>query len=326
MKRVHVRGVSLVELMIAMALGLLLLGACGYFYLASLTSTQSTLSVSRLQESGRLAMELIGRDIRGTGDLLCDNRLPVANLLAERDRPFWATLGQPLKGAAAGSGASYEDPVLASGTGAGQRLPDAPALRLWTVVPLAIGATGQVASREPIPVSGSQAPAKDVPLLVCDFKMAALIRVTGTGSSIGHAAPANCAGYFSIGSACPTETPAEAAQHRFGVDTAFGLPRQVRWFVGNDDRGLASLYRQELVDGRVASGGAVLAGVSHFSLRYLVQGQADYVTAEQVADSQWGQVRAVDVRLQLEAQAGSGAEAGISRVFQQTYSVRSRLQ
>lgn len=321
-----VRGVSLVELMIAMALGMLLLGVCGYFYLASLTSTQSTLSLSRAQESGRLAMELIGRDIRGAGDLLCDNRLPVASLLAERDRAFWGTLGEPLKGADAGSGGSFEDPVLTTGSGAGQRLPDAPALRLWTVVPLAIGATGQVPSSQPIPVTGSQPPAMGAPLLLCDFRMAALVRVTGTGGSIGHAAPANCTGYFAIGNACPAETPAEAAQHRFGVDTAFGLPRQVRWFVGNDERGVPSLYRQELVDGQVASGGAVLAGVSHFSLRYLVEGQVDYVKAAQIADSQWGQVRAVDVQLQLEARAGAGAEAGISRVFQQTYSIRSRLQ
>lgn len=320
------RGVSLVELMIAMALGLLLLGACGYFYLASLTGTQSTLSVSRVQESGRLAMELIGRDIRGAGDLLCDNRLPVTNLLAERDRPFWGTLGEPLKGSLAGSGVSFEDPVLTTGSGAGQRLPDGPALRLWTVVPLAIGATGQVASSQPIPVAGSQLPPIGAPLLLCDFRMATLVRVTGNGGNIGHAAPANCTDYFSIGEACPAETPAEAARHRFGVDAAFGLPRQVRWFLGNDEHGVSSLYRQELVDGQVTSGGPVLAGVSHFSLRYLVEGKTDYVTAEQIADGQWGQVRAVHVQLQIETPAGSGAEAGISRVFRQTYSVRSRLQ
>ncbi|MDV3514571.1 PilW family protein [Stenotrophomonas sp. C1657] len=320
------RGVSLVELMIAMALGLLLLGACGYFYLASLTSTQSTLSVSRVQESGRLAMELIGHDIRGAGDLLCDNRRPVANLLAERDRPFWGTLGEPLKGALPGSSGSFEDPVLASGSAAGQRLPDGPALRLWTVVPLAIGATGQVASNQPIPIAGNQPPAMGAPLLLCDFGLTALVRVTGTGGSIGHAAPANCTDHFSIGTVCPAEAPAEAAQHRFGVDTAFGLPRQVRWFVGNDERGTPSLYRQELVDGQVTSGGAVLAGVSHFSLRYLVEGNADYVTAEQISDSQWGQVRAVHVQLKIEALAGTGVEPGLSRVFQQTYSVRSRLQ
>lgn len=322
----HVRGVSLVELMIAMALGLLLLGACGYFYLASLTSTQSTLSVSRVQESGRLAMELIGRDIRGAGDLLCDNRHPVANLLAERDRPFWATFGDALEGAAAGNGGSFEDPLLATGTGAGQRLPDSPALRLWTMVPLALGATGQVASNQPIPVAGNQPPAVGAPLLLCDFRMAALVRVTGSGSSIGHTAPANCTSYFSVGAACPSQAPVEAAQHRFGVDTAFGLPRQVRWFVGNDERGMPSLYRQELVDGQVASGGPVLAGVNRFSLRYLVDGQADYVTAAQIADSQWGRVRAVDVQLQLEARTGAGGQPVISRAFQQTYSVRSRLQ
>ena len=66
--------------------------------------------------------------------------------------------------------------------------------------------------------------------------------------------------------------------------------------------------------------------MSDFNLRYLVEGQADYVTAEEIADNQWGQVRAVDVQLQLEAPVGAGTEADIARVFQQTFSVRSRLQ
>ncbi|WP_313141295.1 prepilin-type N-terminal cleavage/methylation domain-containing protein [Stenotrophomonas sp.] len=61
----HTRGLTLVELLVAMILGLLVLGACLHFYLGSLRGTQDTLGVARVQEAGRLAMALIGHDIRG---------------------------------------------------------------------------------------------------------------------------------------------------------------------------------------------------------------------------------------------------------------------
>lgn len=326
MSRLRMRGLTLIEMMIAMALGVLLLAACAYFYGSSLSSTQATLDVSRLQESGRLVMELMGRDIRGAGDLLCDNRRGPGNLLAERDRPFWVTLAEPLKGLDAAQDDGLEDPALLAGSAIGQRLPGTPALRLWTVVPLALGVTAQLASDQPIAVAGADVPEVGSPLLICDFSMAVIVRVTATGAAIGHAAPANCVGYFMAPGLCPAHAPAPAAQHRFGADSALGRPHQVRWFVGNDEQQIASLYRQELVDGVVVAGGVVASGVTRFSLRYLLEGQGDYMAATQIAPAQWNQVRAVDVQLALDSHAGRLTDANISRAFHQTFSVRSRLQ
>ncbi|WMJ70941.1 hypothetical protein [Stenotrophomonas sp. 24(2023)] len=325
MNTCRMRGLTLVELLIGMVLALLVLGACLHFYLGSLHGTQDTLGIARVQESGRLAMELLGNDIRGAGDPLCDQRHAVASLLADRQRPSWATFGEPLKGLAAAAGPGFEDPVLVTGTAAGQRLPDRPALRLWTVTSLVLGTPGQSASDQPIAVTGNDLPAVGSPLLLCDPTRAVLVRVTATGAAIGHDAPANCVAYFATGEACPAQPPAQSARYRFGADTAFGQPWQVRWFVGNDEQGVASLYRQQLVDGAIVAGGAVASGVTHFSLRYLLDGQADYVPAMQVAPGQWNQVRAVDVQLQLESSAGKAGDARIVRAFQQTFSIRNRL-
>ena len=60
-------GMSLIEVMIAMTIGLIVLIALGYFFLSSTQISRTTDDVSRMQESGRNALELMGRAIRQAG-------------------------------------------------------------------------------------------------------------------------------------------------------------------------------------------------------------------------------------------------------------------
>jgi type IV pilus assembly protein PilW len=61
------RGLGLAEVLVSMAIGLVLLGAVGYLLLSSkkMNSTQS--DMSRMQESGRNAMEILGKAVRQAG-------------------------------------------------------------------------------------------------------------------------------------------------------------------------------------------------------------------------------------------------------------------
>ena len=61
------RGIGLVEVMIALVVGLLLLISLSYFLLGSRMVSRATDDVSRMQESGRNALELMGRAIRQAG-------------------------------------------------------------------------------------------------------------------------------------------------------------------------------------------------------------------------------------------------------------------
>ena len=74
-------GLTLVELMIAAALGLLLLAALGYLYAGNRQAFRTHDSVARLQENGRYAMEVLGQDLRMVGYLGCGalGEVPVAN-------------------------------------------------------------------------------------------------------------------------------------------------------------------------------------------------------------------------------------------------------
>lgn len=60
-------GLTLIELMIGMALGLLVLSGIGYIYLGSRQSYKLQDNMARIQENGRYAMEILGREIRMAG-------------------------------------------------------------------------------------------------------------------------------------------------------------------------------------------------------------------------------------------------------------------
>lgn len=65
------RGLSLIELMIALLLSSLLILGILTMYLDSSQTSQVSRSLARVQESGRIALDLIARDIRMTGFVGC---------------------------------------------------------------------------------------------------------------------------------------------------------------------------------------------------------------------------------------------------------------
>ncbi|MDO8457206.1 MAG: PilW family protein [Burkholderiaceae bacterium] len=76
------RGMGLVELMISMVIGLILLGTLTYFYLGSRQISRTHDDLSRMEESGRNAMEIIGKAVRQAGFRLdVKNALTPANTI-----------------------------------------------------------------------------------------------------------------------------------------------------------------------------------------------------------------------------------------------------
>ena len=111
------RGFSLVELMVAMTIGLAVLAGIGYMYIESRQSFRSMDNLSRMQESARYALEIMSRDIRMAGYRGC----------ASSSGKFYNTLnsssdaaynfGVPVNGYEASSG-SWSPALPTSGVGA----------------------------------------------------------------------------------------------------------------------------------------------------------------------------------------------------------------
>lgn len=66
-------GFGLIELLIAMVLGLVVIGAAFAIFISSQNTYRSNEELSRIQESARVAFELMSRDIRAAGGSACSN-------------------------------------------------------------------------------------------------------------------------------------------------------------------------------------------------------------------------------------------------------------
>ncbi|ARU27615.1 hypothetical protein CBR65_09340 [Cellvibrio sp. PSBB006] len=67
-------GLSLIELMIAITLGLILMAGVIQVFLSSRVTFATQQAMSRVQETGRLAVEFMARDIRMAGYMGCTSR------------------------------------------------------------------------------------------------------------------------------------------------------------------------------------------------------------------------------------------------------------
>lgn len=82
------KGLSLIELMIAITLGLVLMGGVIQMFLSSRQVFTTQQAMARIQESGRLAMEFMARDIRMAGYMGCMTRTEkgeITNTLNDSD-------------------------------------------------------------------------------------------------------------------------------------------------------------------------------------------------------------------------------------------------
>lgn len=66
-------GVSLVELMIAMMLGLVVMGAAFAVFMSNQSAFRASEGLNRIQENARVAFELMARDIRAAGGSACSS-------------------------------------------------------------------------------------------------------------------------------------------------------------------------------------------------------------------------------------------------------------
>ncbi|MBN1008035.1 PilW family protein [Amphritea pacifica] len=94
------RGFSLIELMIALVLGLFIIGGVLAVFIGSSASFNSNESLSRVQENGRFALEILAEDLRNTGNKgLCWNS--VVDVINTADSDYEADaydLNDPIKG------------------------------------------------------------------------------------------------------------------------------------------------------------------------------------------------------------------------------------
>src|SRR5690606_24678346 len=85
-------GFTLIELMIALLLGLLVMGAAISIFLSNRQAYTATEGLGRVQENVRFAFELMARDIREAGANPCGKHVPLVNVISGSDANWWTNL------------------------------------------------------------------------------------------------------------------------------------------------------------------------------------------------------------------------------------------
>ncbi len=109
LNRNRARGVSLVELMIALTIGLATVGAIGWIYIGTSKTYRTQDSLARLQEGARYAFEVISNDLRMAGATGCSYATKLNVINSPTTRWYTNPLDHPVLGLeqddAAGTGA-----------------------------------------------------------------------------------------------------------------------------------------------------------------------------------------------------------------------------
>ena len=345
------RGVTLVELMVALVLGLVVVAAALAVFLANRQTYVAAQDMGRMQEASRVAFELMSRDIREAGGGVCGNDGgDVVNVLNSPAANWYTDFAGGVRGYPATT--PFAD--AAFGTGAGARVQGTEAIELKS----AYQADVTIAKHDPPSaqfkantVAHDMSPGDIV--MACDAEHATIFQVTnaspGTNDTIVHntgaSTPGNCTKGLGFPVDCSSTT---GTAYEFGC--AYGgtkpsidctLPENrwtaylarvqaLRWYVGCNGRAdCATPAGRSLYRSRVANSGGALGvvsdeiatGVTGLAFRFLLADADDYVADSTALD--WSKVLAVDVEV---ATGGQDLVDGqrIARTLHNVVTLRSR--
>ncbi len=294
-------GLSLVEMMIGLVLGLVLMGGVLNIFLSNRQAFRVTENLARLQENGRSAYEMLMRDIREAGGNPCGTR-QIGNVLNSSAGLWWANWeGGTLRGfdnSAAGDAASQ---IVAVGNQTGQRVAGTDAVLIMSgnvLEGVTISSHSPNGSPANFAVNTVQHGISEGDILIaCDYRSGSIFQVTnanpGTNTTIVHntggSTPGNCSKGLGYPSLCtPNGTP--KAYDGGGMLVRFYV---AFWYIGNNASGGRSLFRVTMVNSggnQVTQTDEVADGIQDLQLQFLMRNTTtlalagDYVNGSAVAN------------------------------------------
>jgi type IV pilus assembly protein PilW len=298
-------GVTLIELMISMLLGLVVIGGATGVILANRQSYRTNEALSQIQESSRTAFELLARDVREAGVTGCDSRGRVANVLDPRGGLFWWQTWFGIFG----SEGNQSSGAASFGTAPGTRVAGTDSITLQGIQGTGLTVESHQANSANFRINtATTSIANDDILIVCDFDHAAIFQVSNYNSNnrtvvhnTGHGTPGNC--FKGLGYPTPAICNAGNANgnvYSFGLNSQIARMAATAWYIGNNGRsaeGGRSLYRVRMGAAAASATEEVVPGVTDMRLQYREQGRSDFRDANLV--SSWSNVNAVRIELTM---------------------------
>jgi type IV pilus assembly protein PilW len=328
--RRRMRGFTLIELMIAMILGLIVIAGVTSVFLAGQRSFRTNNALSEVQDNSRVAFELLARDIREAGLTGCANQGDMVNVLNNESTAWWANWANVVHGYDTGQ----DDPAVTTGTAVGQRVAGTPSVELigaananYTVKDPGESSAYTITLNE----AGADLQSGDI-VLLCDPGQSAILQIhtwTPGTSTFDYIASGSTTGNSSTildytGPGVPTAQP-------FPANSQVASYNAVDWYIGYNLAGTKSLYRVSLQNvGGVPKPTAqeMVRNVTTMQLTYLNPTvNSDFVDASHITD--WTGVTAVRAVVTVDstfqrATTDTNTQA-LSRQYAFTTTLRNRV-
>ena len=297
-------GVSIVEVMIALTLGLVAVGGAAAIYLANRRSFTTVENVGRLEENARFAIDLLSRDIREAGNSVCGGALIPTNIVTTPND--WALWDRALVGDVFAS--STAPSAIASPTSGSRQLSNTDSLLVWSAS--AAGSPFQITSHSLVTNSittseNTNYHANDV-VVACDGSQLLTFEVASTP-------PANVLTYLDPGARSP--------QLNAG---GYLIPLTAHiWYVGKSATTGGYSLRRLTIDKTGAWGSnndEMVTGVTGLQIQYLLADASGLPSSTTYQDSsaignQWTLVTAVRLTLTLSTLDAAGSTGSASTVI-----------
>lgn len=334
MSRGAQRGVSLVELMVTLVIGMLISAAMLYIFLGSHKSFQTNDASARILEEGRYGLEVLAREIRMAGYTGCANLLDVTpNVIADPDKDGDAlehvNFGKATAIRVFDNGSGWINPTTIA------RVAGTDVIRIQRLGPEGLGLTGNLSSQN-ANIQILENPygwAAGKILIITDCTAVDIFAATNVSSG---------AGKVTIAHANSSNTDNNLSK-AYGADAQVMGYEERTFFVGvHPSTGLPTLY-QILYDGATSTPTEIAANVydlqATLGLDADGDGDADSTGVLPAAVADWAQVVSANVVISLRSEADKVAPtlatysyAGstvsdyrIRRDFATTVGIRNRL-
>lgn len=360
-RRRNQSGLSIIELMIALVLGLVVVGAAGGVFMANRRVYAASETLNRVQENGRVSFELMTRDIREAAGSPCGQSSTMVNLLAGSQNTWWDLYSDGVRGYEGGSGPESTGTKTIPVTGAWAGT-DAIDLFGGTEQSGERVITNQSTPSAVVGVTSTAGLAENDIAIACNTKFTLVFQITGVNSSslsVGHNGgqgnPGNCGQNFqhvSPGGNCsgasggntycftpPNSSTSNSCNKFDNIPAVLTKVGGVRWYVGNNNRGSRSLYRA-VFDTKAVSAAPTVAsteeiaeGIMDMQIRYRLQSGGTWLNASSITTStDWKNVVAVEVKVRSEGVRGAlqGAQLrgtddkALSREYTHVVALRNR--
>jgi len=319
------RGMSLVELMLALLLGTLVTASAIGIFLANRKTMTTSQGLGQIQQNMQVALELLARDLRQAGGNPCSRHLPLVNIIETPASRWWTNLNStqntdntwnaPWRNTLRG----LTSAEFATGTGAGARVAGSDAIELLSADIKTATVVSHDGTRFVLNTSAHGFSSGNL-LLVCEPRQASLFQGTVSGVNVTHSAGGmNCSEHLGFPGGC------SAAPFVYAAHAQIARWAPVRWYLGVSPRGGTSLYQITLDgNGQGVTRQEMVEAVTALKFRYLLAGASEYVPLAAVGGN-WAAVIGVQIELSVSA-AGVSAEDGgeLTRTAVHTVSLRNR--